>query len=118
MNKGNDFFENVEHFRYLGMTLTDQNSILEEIKSRLIRGNACYHSVQNLWPSSLLSKNIKIQIYKTIILPAVLNGCETWSRSLRELHRLSVFENGVLRKIFGFGRDKLHGLHSSQILFA
>ena len=54
--------EMVEEFRYLGTTLMDQNSILEEIKSRLKSGNACYHSVQNLLSSSLLSKNAKIKI--------------------------------------------------------
>jgi hypothetical protein len=58
MNRGNNSFENVEQFRYLGKTLTDQNAILKEIKSRLISGNAYYLSVQNLWPSSLPSKNI------------------------------------------------------------
>jgi hypothetical protein len=61
--------ERVEEFKYLGTTLTDQNSILEEIKNRLKSGNACYHSVQNLSPSTLLSKNLKIKIYRTIILP-------------------------------------------------
>jgi len=53
-----------------------QNSIQEEIKSRLKSGNACYHSVQNFLSSSLLSKNIKIKIYRTIILPVVSYGCE------------------------------------------
>ena len=52
-----DFFETVEEFKYLGTTLTNQNFVQEEIKSRLKSGNACYHSVQNLWCSSLLSKN-------------------------------------------------------------
>ena len=56
--------------------LTNQNSIQEEIKSRLKSGKACY-SVQNLLSSSLLSKNLKIKIYRTIILPVVLYGCET-----------------------------------------
>jgi hypothetical protein len=51
--------------------------------------------------SQLLSKNLKIRIYKTIILPVVLYGCETWSLTLREEHRLGVFENKVLRRIFG-----------------
>jgi len=61
-------FDRVEDFKYLGTTLTDQNSIQEEIKSRLKLGNACYHSVQNLLSSSLLSKNIKIEIYRKVIL--------------------------------------------------
>ena len=61
----------------MGTTLTDQNSIAEEIKSRLRSGNTCYHSAQNLLSSSLLSKNLKIKIYRTIILLVVLYGCET-----------------------------------------
>jgi hypothetical protein len=63
-------------------------------------------SVQNLL-SLLLSKTIKIRIYKTIILPVVLYGCETWSLTLREEHRLRVFENRVLRRIFGLKRDEV-----------
>ena len=62
----NSTFERVEEFKYLGTTLTSQNSIAEEIKSRLRSGNACYHSVQNLLSSRLLSKNLKIKIYRTI----------------------------------------------------
>ena len=75
----NSAIEMVEEFKYLGVTLTDQNSIQEEIKSRLMLGNAYYHSMQNLLSSRLLSKNVKIKICKTIILPVVLYGCETWS---------------------------------------
>jgi hypothetical protein len=59
---GNSTFERVEEFKYFGTALTDQNSIAEEIKSRLRSGNACYHSVQNLLSSRLLSKNLKIKI--------------------------------------------------------
>ena len=70
----NSSIERVEEFKYLGTTITDQNSIQEEIKSRLKLGNACYHSVQNLLSSRLLSKNLKIKIYRTIILPVVCMG--------------------------------------------
>ena len=65
--------------------------------------------MQNLLSSSLLSKNLKIKIYRTIILPAVLYGCETWSLTLREEHRLRVFENRVLRRIFWPRRDEVTG---------
>ena len=105
----NSTFERVEQFKYMGTTLTDQNSIPEEIKSRLRLGNACYHSVQNLLFSRLLSKNLKIKIYRTIILAVVLYGCETWSLTLREERKLRVFENLVLRRIFGPRREELKG---------
>ena len=95
----NSTFKRVEEFKYLGITLTNQNSIAEEMKSRLRSGNACYHSMQSLLSSRLLSKNVKIKIYRTIILP-VLYGCETWSLTLREERKLRVFENMVLRRIF------------------
>jgi hypothetical protein len=64
-----------------------------------------YYSVQNLLSSSLLSINLKIRIYRTIIFPVVLYGCETWSLTLKEERRLRVFENRVLRRIFGPKRD-------------
>ena len=67
MKVDNSSIGRVEEFKYLGTMLTNQNSIQEEIKSRLKLGNACYHSVKNLLSSSLLSKNLKIKIYRTII---------------------------------------------------
>jgi hypothetical protein len=69
--------------------------------------------------SRLLSNNLKLRIYKTIILPVVLYGCETWSLTLREEHRHRVFENRVLRKIFGSKRDEVTGewrkLHNEEL---
>jgi hypothetical protein len=88
--------------------------------------NACYHSVLNFLSPRQLSKNVKIKICKTKILPGFLYGCETWSLILREEHRLRVSENRELRRIFEPKRDdvtggsrklhneKLHNLHSSS----
>jgi len=115
----NSTFERVEEFKYLGTTLINQNSIQEEIKSRLRSGNACYHSVQNLLTSRLLSKNLKIKIYTTIILPVVLCGCETWSLTLWEERKLRVFKNMVLRRIFEPKRDEVTGewrrMHNKEL---
>jgi hypothetical protein len=99
--------------------------IQEEFERRLNSGNAYCHSVQNFSASRLLSKNVKLRIYKTIILPVVLCGCKTWFLTLREEHRLTVFENRVLRRIFGpktyevignwrkLHNEELHNFYSS-----
>ena len=99
--------------------MTDQNSIHEEIKCRIKVGDSCCYSVQTLLSSRLLSKNFKIKIYKTIIFPDVLYGCEMLSLILREERRLRVFENRILRRIFGSKMDengewrRLHSLYHS-----
>jgi len=115
----NSAFKRVEEFKYFGTTLTNKSSILEEIKRRLRSGNACYHSVQNVLSSRLLSKNLKIKIYRTTILPVILYGCETWSLTLWEESKLRGFENMVLRKIFGPRRDEVTGefgrLHNEEL---
>jgi len=104
----------VEDFIYLGTTITNQNSIQEEIKSKLKSGIACSYLVQKLLSSKLLSKNLQIKIYKTIILPFVLYGCETWLLTLREECKLRVFENRVLRRIFGCKSDEVTGEWKKQ----
>ena len=109
----------MEEFKYFGITLTHQNSIQEEIKSRLKSGKACYYLVQNLLSFSSLSKNLKIKIYRTIILPVVSYGCETWSLTLREDCWVRVFENRVLKIIFVPKRDEVTGkwrrLHNEDL---
>jgi len=116
MKADNSSFERVEQFKYLGKNLTNQNSIQGEIKSRLKSGNACYLSVQYLLSSSLLSKNLKIKVYRTIILTSFLTGCETWSLILREEPRLRVFESRVLRRIFGPKRDEVTGSGENYVM--
>ncbi|KAJ4451166.1 hypothetical protein ANN_02608 [Periplaneta americana] len=81
---GDLYFEEVEKFKYLGATVTNINNTREEIKRRINMGKTCYYSVEKLLSSSLLSKNLKIRIYKTVILPVVLYGCETWTLNLRD----------------------------------
>ena len=84
-----------------------------------VSGTACYHSVRNLLSSSLLSKNVKIKIYRTKILPAILYGCEIWSLTMMEERRLRVYENGLLRGIFGPNIGKVTGewrkLHNEEL---
>jgi len=109
MKKDNSPIENVEEFKYLGTTLTNQTSIQEEIKFRLKLGNACYYSLQNLLSSSSLSKTRNTKIYRTIILHVALYGCETWSLTLREGRWLPVYENMVLRIVFGSKRGEVRG---------
>jgi hypothetical protein len=99
------------------MTVTNQNLIQEEIKRSLNSGVAHYHSGQNLCLFVCCQKNIKIRIYKTLILLKVLYVCETWS--VMGGHRLRVFENRVLRRIFGPKRDEVTGwwrkLHNEEL---
>jgi len=97
----------------------NQNSIHAYIKSRLKLGNVCYHLVQNLLTSNFLSKNIKMKIYSYVIFPAVIYGCETWSLTLREDQRPRMFQNRLLRKMFGPKGEEVTGewrkLHNEEL---
>jgi hypothetical protein len=93
----------------MGKTQGNQNYIHEKINREVKSANAGCLSVLNLLSSSLLSRRVKIKIYRTIVLLFVLYGCETWSLTLKEEYRLRVFENRVLRRIFGPRRHKVTG---------
>jgi hypothetical protein len=105
----NRLFDSVAQFKYLGLTITRENLIQEEIMWRLNSGNAWYPSVQNFWAFRLLSKILKIGTYIAIILPVVSYECETWSLTWMEEHRPRVFRKRVLRRIFGPKRDEVAG---------
>ena len=109
----------MEKFIYLRATATNTNDIREEIKHRINMGNACYYWLEKMLSSHLHSKKLKVNTYKTIILLVVSYDCETWSLTLREEHRLQVFKNKVLRKIFGAKRDENTGewrkLHNAEL---
>ena len=115
----NTSFGRAKEFKYFWKNLAQKKCIQEEIKSRLKSRNACYHLVQNVLCSSLLFKNIKIKIYRTVMLRVVLYGCETWSLTLREGCRLRVFENRVLRGVFGVEREEVtwqwRKLHNEEL---
>jgi hypothetical protein len=89
------------------------------MKIRLNSGIDCYNSVQNHLSFRILSKSLKIKIYKTVTLHVILYEGETWSFTLREEHTLRVFENRVLRKIFGHKREEVPGgwrrLHNEEL---
>jgi hypothetical protein len=94
---------------FLLVVVRNQNSIYEESESRLNSGNACCHSVQSLLFSHLLSKNFQIKIHKTLISLIVSYWCKIWSLTLREEHSLRLFENRLLRGIFGPKREEVAG---------
>jgi len=110
-----EVIEKVNKFTYLGAYVTSKNEVTEEIKSRLVSGNACFYSVQKLLTSRLISRKLKLKIYRTAILP---DGCESWSTTLADEHKLRVFESKVLRKIYGPKRDEMTGewrrLHNEE----
>jgi hypothetical protein len=102
------------------VSVTNQSCIHKEVKKkRLNLGNAWYRSVQSLFSSRLLSKDLQLKIYKIIILPVILYGCETWFLILKEKQRLRGYENRVLRRVFRHKREEVVGgwrrLHNVEL---
>jgi hypothetical protein len=108
-------FENAADFKHLGMTAANKNFIHKDVKS--ILNSRLLSAIQ--FTSHLVTNNVKTKIYITIILPVVLYGCDTWSLTLPEEHRWRVFENRVLRRIFGPKREEVAGgwrrLHNEEL---
>jgi hypothetical protein len=117
MDIANRTFGTVRELKYLRMTITKQNLFHAEITTRLNSVAACYRSVPNVSSSRLLSKDLKIKTFKTIISYAFLYGCESWSLILKKKHRLRVFENRMLRRIFGPKRDEITGENFTMRIF-
>jgi hypothetical protein len=107
MRLGSNVFKNLAKFKYLGKAITNLSDIYNEIKCGLNSGNTCYHSVFKLLPSHLLSKCAKIKTHKNIVSPIVLNGFESWSRTLREKNILMMIKNKILKMLFDPRGDEL-----------
>jgi hypothetical protein len=93
-------FKIFQKFKYVGTTLTDRNEVHDEINTRINSGNIYYNKVRKLPSYHLLSKTLYMRIYRTIIWPFVLYGCETWFLTMKKEHKLQVSETRVLRKVF------------------
>ncbi|KAL4088534.1 hypothetical protein QTP88_023628 [Uroleucon formosanum] len=109
MEVDNHSFKRVSHFNYLGSILTNDNNIKVEIDTRLKKGNNCYYGLGKVLSAKAVSKNLKVQIYTTLIRPVVLYGSETWPLRKAEQMRLEVFERKILRRIFGPCKDDQTG---------
>lgn len=102
-------FKRVREFKYLGTVFNEGGSCEAEINARIQAGNRCYHSLGQLLKARNLSRQVKIRLYKTLIQPVVMYGCETWSIRRQDYCKLLVFERKVLRKIFGPVQDATTG---------
>jgi hypothetical protein len=81
--------------------ITKKNEIGEEIKTRIAAGNRCCYGLQHLFRSRTVSRIVKIKIYKTILKPSVMFGCEAWSMREKDKTRLNMWERKILRKVYG-----------------
>lgn len=107
-------FERVNSFKYLGAVITADNDITEEVKARIQSGNRCMYALDKTLRSKRISRRAKIRIYKSIIRPVVMYGCETWTLTKDSERKLRVFERKVLRRVFGPILDPVHLVHRTR----
>ena len=101
--------EMVEEFKYLGSTVTSNNEVKKEILIRIAAASRCSWAINKILQSRILSRDTKIKAYTSIIRPIATYGCETWSMTKEMNNRMEVFENGILRRIYGPVRDEESG---------
>ena len=109
IDMGGLMLEVVDKFKYLGSILTSSNEVKEEIKARIAAASKCSWAINDILKSNLISRRTKIQAYTTIIRPIATYGCETWVLTKNLESMLTVFENGILRRILGPMRNELAG---------
>jgi hypothetical protein len=101
IDTGDEQFEQVNSFKYLGTVVNTDNSIDEEIKERIAAGNRVFNVHKKLFTSKLISRNVKLQLYNMSIRPTVTYASETWVLKENMINKLMIFERKVMRKIFG-----------------
>jgi hypothetical protein len=99
-------FEGISRFIYLGSVLTENSSIMAEINEKIKKGNTTYYKNRKLLTSKLLTRNVKLRLYLTLIRPVVTYGAETWAATESELQKRLIFEQNFLRKIYGPVKDR------------
>jgi len=96
MDTGEEKFELVNSFKHLGAMANTDSSIEEEIKERIATGNRAYHVHKKLFTSKLISRNVKLQLYNTLIRPTVTYASETWVLKENMINKLMIFEKNII----------------------
>jgi hypothetical protein len=97
---GGQWLEQVNSFKYLGTTVNTDNSIEEQIKEEIVAGNRAHNVHKKLFVSKLISQNVKLQLYNTLICPVVTYASETWVLEEKGINKLMTFERKIMRKIY------------------
>jgi hypothetical protein len=98
-------YQEVTDFKYLGSIITSGNNHERDIKARMAAGNRCYYALSKIMKSREISKSTKLKIYRTLIIPIVMYGCEGWTMSKHMEEALRVWKRNILRRVYGPKRD-------------